>query len=159
MTARTGGTGQGSMGASGEFFSAGWNSPGGASASREGCASNFGGGVRCGRVDVPVWRSRTLERKRWLMSLRLRGFLGWSCILHPCRFHRAVLEKWAVPALLHLDNVVQLSELILFDVLVIRIGDPFAIDDQAVAVAARVEGQGHAEFAGALAGLHHVGVG
>jgi hypothetical protein len=58
----------------------------------------------------------------------------------------------------NLDNIVQFSELIHFDVLVVWIGDPFAIDDQAVAIAARIERQGHAELAGALAGGHDVGI-
>src|SRR5207245_10702157 len=58
-----------------------------------------------------------------------------------------------------LDNVVQLSELIYFDVLVVGVGDPFAIDDQAITISAGGERKGHAKFAGALAAEHDVGVG
>src|SRR5438132_6630354 len=182
MTARTGGTEASSLGCSWGSLRTCWNSWGVSSASRVSRGSDFGGGVRCGRADDPVWRSRTELRKRWLMSLRLRGFLGWSCILHPCRFHRACAfqrpftealtaalsrstgrgSKEGVRGegeeLFHLDNVVQLSELIYFDVLVVGVGDPFAIDDQAITISAGGERKGHAKFAGALAGDHDVGV-
>src|SRR6267142_6412787 len=161
MTARTGGTADASLGSSCASFNTCWNSWGVRSASRDSRASDLGGGVRCGRADDPVWRSRTLLRKRWLMSLRLRGFLGCSCILHPCRFHRALPSPSPLPAyrergeeLFHLDNVVQLSELIDLDILVIGVGDPFPIDDQAIAISAGIQGEGHSIFAGARAGHH-----
>src|SRR5687768_9356272 len=60
--------------------------------------------------------------------------------------------------LLDFDDVVQLPELVGLDVLVVRVGQPAAVDDEAVAVAAG----GQRELGGPLAGAAgggHVGQG
>src|SRR4051794_25511210 len=55
---------------------------------------------------------------------------------------------------IHFNDVVQFTELVRLDDLVIWVGQPFAVDDEAIAVAALVQGQPHAPLAGAAGGLH-----
>ena len=53
---------------------------------------------------------------------------------------------------INVNDVVQLTKLVGFDILVIRIGHPFAIDNQSITISARRKWQLHFPAAGAF---HH----
>ena len=64
-----------------------------------------------------------------------------------------------MPRLFDFDDIVEFAELVGFDVLVVGVGDPFAVNDEAVAVAAWGEGEAHSPFALAGIGFHGGGIG
>src|SRR5689334_22500398 len=69
------------------------------------------------------------------------------------------MAETAMPRLVDFDDVVQFAKLVRFDVLVVRIGDPLAVDDETIAISARWERERGAPDAGLAVGLHGGGHG
>ena len=95
-------------------------------------ASAFGcvGGVRRGGRAVRLPLANAREKQVTDLAQRTVRFLRRL-------FRHVILPARSV----HFDDVVQLAELVRLDVLVVRIGHPLAVDDEAIAISARRQRQ------------------